>query len=371
MVTGAGPDLPARLGAGLSGRRVLVTGHTGFKGAWLTVWLRRLGAEVSGLSLDPPSSPSLFDVLGLGAGMVSHRGDIRDLATVRDVLDASRPDVVFHLAAQPLVRHSFAHPVPTFDTNVMGTVNVLEACRLAGCVQAVVNVTSDKCYENREWVWGYRENDAMGGYDPYSASKGCAELVNASYRRSFFQADGPALASARAGNVIGGGDWGGDRLVPDCIRALSTGRPIVIRRPKAMRPWQHVLEPLSGYLLLAGRLLERDAAGRLTREFADGWNFGPKGNDALSVGEVASLVVECWGGGAITLDPGPHPHEAHYLKLDCSKAAMTLDWTARWSPRQAVRRTVDWYQRFHSGDTPEALLELMHRQIDEYAAGSC
>jgi CDP-glucose 4,6-dehydratase len=347
-----------------------VTGHTGFKGAWLCLWLRRLGAEVAGLSLNPPSRPSLFEILGLESGLLHMRGDIRDTGTVRRAVADHRPELVLHLAAQALVRPSFADPVQTFAANVMGTVNLLEACRQNDGVRAVVNITSDKCYENREWVWGYRENDPMGGHDPYSASKGCAELVAASYQRSFFAAQGPALASARAGNVIGGGDFGCDRLVPDCIRALAAGCPVAIRRPEAVRPWQHVLEPLSGYLLLAARLLETDASGGLTREFAGGWNFGPAGHNTLTVGQVAGRVVALWGGGQIVADPGPHPHEAHFLSLDCSKAARLLGWQARWSPETALEQTVAWYRLHHQGAGAEALAALMHGQIDAYGAAT-
>ena len=357
----------------LAGRRVLVTGHTGFKGAWLAAWLHRLGAQVVGFSLEPPSSPCLFDVLGLDRLVTSLTGDVRDLAALDQAMTEHRPEVVVHMAAQPLVRLSFRTPVDTFSTNVMGTVNVLDACRRAPSVRAVVNVTSDKCYENREWPWGYRENDPMGGHDPYSASKGCAELAASAFMRSYFsdaESDGgPLLASARAGNVIGGGDWGADRLVPDCARALSEGSVITIRRPQALRPWQHVLEPLSGYLLLAARLLVGDeATNRPAREFSGGWNFGPRDGVPLTVAEVAGLFCELWGGGNIDLDPGPHPHEAHYLKLDCSKAALGLGWRARWDGREAVERTVAWYRQFYDGASPAKLLGLMYDQIDEHGA---
>lgn len=363
-------DLETRLRRALAGRRVLVTGNTGFKGAWLCLWLRRLGATVAGLALDPPSQPSLFALIGRESGLAHTHGDIRDFEAVRRVVADFRPELVLHLAAQALVRPSFAEPVQTFATNVMGTVNLLEACRQTDGVRAVVNVTSDKCYENREWVWGYRETDAMGGHDPYSASKGCAELVAASYQRSFFAANGPVLASARAGNVIGGGDFGCDRLVPDCIRALAAGRAVPIRRPEAVRPWQHVLEPLSGYLLLAARLLETDAAGDLTREFAGGWNFGPAGHKTLTVDQVAGRVAALWGGGEIVSDPGPHPHEAHFLSLDCSKAARLLGWQARWNLETALEHTVAWYRLYHSGAAPQALVAHIQRQIDAYVAAT-
>jgi CDP-glucose 4,6-dehydratase len=260
------------------GKRVLITGHTGFKGGWLSLWLQSLGAELQGLALAPPTAPSLFDEAKVGAGMASTIGDIRNYETVRACMVAFKPEVVIHMAAQPLVRLSYTEPVATYATNVMGTVHVLEAARHAGSVRAIVNVTTDKCYENREWVWGYREDEPMGGYDTYSNSKGCSELVTLAYRRSFFQHSGIALGSARAGNVIGGGDWAADRLVPDILRAFERVEPVVIRNPTATRPWQHVLEPLSGYLALAEQLFQHGQA------FAEAWNFGPRDEDARPVG---------------------------------------------------------------------------------------
>lgn len=341
------------------GRRVLVTGHTGFKGGWLSLWLQQMGAEVTGLSLAPPATPNLFEVARVADGMTSVIGDIRDPGAVHDVMERAEPEVVLHLAAQALVRASYADPVDTFATNVVGTATVLAAARRQG-VRAVVSVTSDKCYENREQVWGYRETDPMGGHDPYSASKGCAELVTASFRRSFFSTSGSArLASARAGNVIGGGDWSADRLVPDVVRAFSTGEPVVIRNPGAVRPWQHVLEPLSGYLVLVERLLtDGDAV-------ADGWNFGPGDNDARTVGWVVERLAERWGAGASwRIEPGG-PHEAHRLRLDCSKASVELGWRPRLGLGECLDWVIDWYRAHAAGaDMRAVTLE----QIDAYAS---
>jgi CDP-glucose 4,6-dehydratase len=321
------------------GRRVFLTGHTGFKGGWLALGLQRLGAEVMGYALAPPDGPNLYNVARVADGMRSVIGDIRDAGRLSEVMAGFRPEVVLHLAAQPLVLRSYVDPVETYSTNVMGTVNVLEAVRKAPSIRAVVNVTTDKCYENREWVWGYREDEAMGGYDPYSSSKGCAELVTSAYRRSFLQAKGVALASARAGNVIGGGDWAEDRLVADLLRAFTAGRPAVVRNPLSTRPWQHVLEPLSGYLQLARRLYDEGQA------FAEGWNFGPHDVDARTVGWIADTLVAKWGRGASwTTDDRTHRHEAHYLKLDISKAKARLDWQPVWNLSQALSRIVDWQQ---------------------------
>lgn len=331
------------------GRRVLLTGHTGFKGSWLALWLQELGAEVTGFSLAPPTSPSLFEVAGVARGMTSVIGDIRDLAQLRQVMREQQPEVVFHLAAQALVRHSYADPVETYSTNVMGTVNVLEAVRGANSVRAMVNVTSDKCYENREWAWGYRENEALGGYDPYSNSKACAELVAASYRNSFFHPDryaehGLAVASARAGNVIGGGDWAMDRLVPDILRAIVAGQSVMIRNPNAIRPWQHVLEPLSGYLLLAQKL-HTDGV-----RFGEGWNFGPHDSDAMPVRWLVDQLTTAWGEGASwQLDGADHPHEAHYLKLDCSKAKAQLGWQPTWRLDQTLAAITGWHRAHRDG----------------------
>ena len=333
------------------GRRVLVTGHTGFKGAWLCLWLDALGADVAGYSNGIPTSPSLYELAGVEAGLRSFTGDVRDDESLRAAFDAHRPEIVIHMAAQSLVRASFRDPVATYETNVMGTVRVLDAARHSPGVRAIVNVTSDKCYENREWEWGYREHEPKGGHDPYSSSKGCAELVAAAYRRSFFTGpDAPALASARAGNVIGGGDFGEDRLIPDLMRAVLEGRPAAIRNPAAIRPWQHVLNPLSGYLLLAEHLWERSAG------LDDGLNFGPADEDARPVGAVVERMTELWGEDlGWACDPGPHPHEAHYLKLDSSRARTRLGWRPRWGLEEGLERTVEWYRANHRGEDVRAL----------------
>jgi len=335
-----------------NGRKVLVTGHTGFKGGWLSIWLQCLGAKVTGYALSPPTKPNLFELAHVGNGIKhSVEGDIRDLDKLLETLEECQPEIVFHLAAQPLVRYSYAHPVETYETNVMGTVHVLEAARRVEGVKAVVVVTSDKCYENQEWVWGYRESDPMGGHDPYSSSKGCAELIAAAYRCSYFQdADEISVATARAGNVVGGGDWGDDRLIPDIVRAFIEGRPVHIRNPHAMRPWQHVLEPLNGYILLAKKLRVENL------RFAGGWNFGPEDRDAQSVGHVVEQMIEYWGNGASAeLDDGEHPHEASRLKLDISKAQSLLDWTPRMNLRQAIAWTVEWYEAFQKGEDLRAV----------------
>ena len=324
--------------------KVFVTGHTGFKGSWLCLWLQHLGAEVTGYALQPPTNPSLFEVAQVARGMKSIIGDIRDGETLTGAMQAATPDVVIHMAAQPLVRYSYIEPVETYSTNVMGTVHLLEAVRKTPSVRAVINVTSDKCYDNKEWVWGYRENEAMGGYDPYSNSKGCAELVTSAYRNSYFNPakyseHRVALASARAGNVIGGGDWADDRLIPDILRAISEGRPVVIRNPRAIRPWQHVLEPLYGYLQLAQKLYVEGTA------YAEGWNFGPNDEDAQPVQWIAEHLTDKWGDGASwQMDQADHPHEAHYLKLDCSKARMRLDWR----PRLNLEMIVMWQRAYLS-----------------------
>ena len=345
------------------GKRVLLTGHTGFKGSWLSLWLQSMEAQVVGYALAPPSTPSLFEIAQVGKGMTSIIGDIRDLAQLRKLFVEYKPEIVIHMAAQALVRYSYAEPVETYATNVMGTVNLLEAVRSAGGVKAVVNVTSDKCYENREWEWGYRENEAMGGYDPYSNSKGCAELVTAAYRNSYFhpekyQTHGVAIASGRAGNVIGGGDWAEDRLIPDVMRAITQGKPVNIRNPHAIRPWQHVLEPLSGYLVLAQKLYEEGAT------CAEGWNFGPSDEDAKPVQWIVEKLTQSWGEGARwELDGGNHPHEAHYLKLDCSKAKARLAWNPRWHLEQALDAIIEWQRAYRDGND---MHELTLRQISTY-----
>lgn len=348
------------------GLRVLLTGHTGFKGSWLSLWLQSLGAQVTGYALNPPTQPNLFTVANVGQGMTSIIGDIRDLVLLREVFTECQPEIVIHMAAQALVRHSYNHPVETYATNVMGTVHLLEAVRCTTGVKAVVVVTSDKCYENREWVWGYREDEAMGGYDPYSNSKGCAELVTAAYRSSYFNPEryashGVALASARAGNVIGGGDWAEDRLVPDIMRAMAKRQPVNIRNPHAIRPWQHVLEPLSGYLLLAQKLYEEGGV------CADAWNFGPNDADAKSVQWVVEKMTQSWGEGAVwILEASDQLHEAHYLKLDCSKAKIHLGWQPQWHLDEALDRIVDWQKQYHQGaDMKVFSLE----QINDYSKG--
>ncbi|PAX06429.1 CDP-glucose 4,6-dehydratase [Sphingomonas lenta] len=338
---------------------MLVTGHSGFKGAWLALWLHRLGAEVTGLSLPPPTEPSLFDRSRL-AELVDHvEGDIRDPAVVDAAVARARPEVVFHLAAQPIVRTSYLQPVETYATNVMGTVHLLDAARRLGGVRAFVCVTTDKCYENREWVWPYRESDSMGGFDPYSSSKGAAELAVAAYRRSFFPPDamaggGTGLASVRAGNVVGGGDWAVDRLLPDLVRAFERGEAPVIRNPGAVRPWQHVLEALGGYLLIAERLMAGDA------EVSNAWNFGPLDEDARAVSWIVERMRERWGDApmAIFEQVAGSPHEAHLLRLDCSKARAVLGWRPRLRLAEALDWIVDWHKRVGSGaDARDVTLE--------------
>ncbi len=328
-----------------SARRVLVTGHSGFKGAWLTLWLQSLGATVVGFSSGLPTTPSMHELARVGEGIETIHGDVRDGESVAQAVAQSRADVIVHMAAQPLVRRSFVEPRETYATNVMGTVNLLDAVRRhAGGVRAVVVVTTDKCYENREWEWGYREDEPMGGHDPYASSKGCAELVTSAYRNSFFaDDDGPQIASARAGNVVGGGDWGEDRLVPDVMRAALADEPARVRNPNSIRPWQHVLNPLSGYLLLAQSLFDSPAA-------AAGWNFGPPDADARPVGWIVEQLAELWPSELRwTLDEGPHPHEAHYLKLDSSRAHLRLGWRPPVDLPRALASIVEWYQALREG----------------------
>lgn len=330
-----------------SGKRVFLTGHTGFKGGWLSLWLSAMGARVTGFALAPNTVPSFFEVANVEDSLEqSIIGDICDLVNLRIAIANAKPEIVIHMAAQPLVRYSYLNPVETYSTNVMGTVHVLEGIRALDCVRAVVVVTTDKCYENKEWIWGYRESEPMGGRDPYSNSKGCAELVTSAYRDSYFSPEtfdkhGVAIASARAGNVIGGGDWSEDRLIPDAIKAFEANQELMIRNPLATRPWQHVLEPLSGYLVLAQALHQRGA------EFIGGWNFGPRDDDARSVQEVIELLIQGWGSKVSWLqDISVQPHEAHSLKLDCSKAHQYLNWVPRWSLENAIQNITQWHQDY-------------------------
>jgi CDP-glucose 4,6-dehydratase len=325
-------------------KRVYLTGHTGFKGSWLSLWLQSMGATVKGYALSPPTNPSLFNVAEVAQGMESETGDIRNLEQLTASMVAFNPDIVLHLAAQPLVRCSYQAPIETYSTNVMGTVNILEAARKCRNLKAIVNITTDKCYENKEWLWGYREDEPMGGFDPYSSSKGCAELVTAAYRGSFFQEAGVGLASARAGNVIGGGDWSQDRLVPDILKAFENNEPVIIRNPNSIRPWQHVLEPLAGYLLLAQALYNQP------NNYAEGWNFGSHDDDAKPVQFIVEHLAGIWGESAKwELDANKNPHEANYLKLDCSKAKARLHWNSKWFLNDALEKIVEWHQSFLSG----------------------
>lgn len=345
------------------GKKVLVTGHTGFKGSWLSVWLDELGAEVVGVGLDPYSDRDNYVLSGIGSKIKADiRADIRDGNKMKEIFSEYKPDIVFHLAAQPLVRLSYDIPVETYQTNVMGTINVLEAIRATDSVKVGVMITTDKCYENKEQIWGYRENEPMGGYDPYSSSKGAAEIAISSWRRSFFNPKdydkhGKSIASVRAGNVIGGGDWALDRIIPDCIRALEAGKPIDIRSPKAIRPWQHVLEPLSGYMLLAKKMWESPT------EYCEGWNFGPRAESISTVWEVASKVIDNYGSGELRDLSDPNAfHEAKLLMLDISKAKFRLGWEPRMNMDQTVALTVDWYRNYKNVPA----YDLVVKQINEY-----
>jgi len=347
---------------GWNGRRVLVTGHTGFKGSWLSLWLHSMGAEVTGLALPAPTDPSLFEAARIEEIVEHVVADVGDFAAVHSAFVRAKPELVFHLAAQPLVRRSYSDPVSTYATNVMGTVHVLEAARQTGGVKGIVCITSDKCYANREWIWPYRESDPMGGHDPYSSSKGCAELAAASWRSSFFETDGPALATVRAGNVIGGGDWAEDRLIPDLIRAFEAGAAPLIRAPDAVRPWQHVLEALGGYIAIAERLMAGD------RSFADAWNFGPSDDDARPVGWIVERMRAAWGDGdAPLLDSGPRPHEAGLLRLDSSKARAALGWRPALTLDRALEWIVAWHKAVGSGEDARAVTLA---QIADYSAAS-
>ncbi len=347
-------------------KKVLLTGHTGFKGSWLALWLEQMGAKVYGYSL---ANEGINHLNLLPLKMQQNINDLRDLDALQNYFNEVQPDIVFHLAAQALVRQSYNDPIETFSTNVMGTLNVYEACRKTPSIKAIVNVTSDKCYENKEWNWGYRENEPMGGYDPYSASKGCAELLTSSYRNSYFNVDDYGvkhqvlLASGRAGNVIGGGDWAGDRLIPDIIRATSKHEAVKIRNPKATRPWQHVLEPLSGYLTLGWKLLEKDFSA------AEGWNFGPDNNSNLPVGEIIELSKKYWNDITIEFskDPNDH-HEANLLMLDCSKANKHLKWKSVWGIDTTLDKTISWYKEYYLNNNVVTLTDLSDYVTDAKAA---
>ncbi|MFM2231295.1 MAG: CDP-glucose 4,6-dehydratase [Bacteroidota bacterium] len=342
------------------GKKVFVTGHTGFKGSWLSLWLQDMGAVVKGYSLEPITDPNLFTQAKVAHNMDSEIGDIIDLNHISESMKTFNPEVLIHMAAQPLVRLSYREPVLTYTTNVMGTVNVLEAARKCTNLKAIVSVTTDKCYENKEWPWGYRENESMGGHDPYSSSKGCVELVTAAYRKSFFDDGNSAfLASARAGNVIGGGDWSADRLIPDILKAFEKNEPVIVRNPMSTRPWQHVLEPLSGYLVLAQHLYEERS------NVAEGWNFGPKDEDCKPVSWILEKMVSHWGNGASwQLDKNNNPHEAGYLKLDCSKAAMRLNWYPKWNLEYTLESIINWHQHYLSRNNiqEQCLLEIAKYQ---------
>jgi CDP-glucose 4,6-dehydratase len=348
------------------GRRIFLTGHTGFKGGWLSIWLHKLGAEVTGYALPPPTDPSLFDLAGVQELTRSVNANVTDLHEIKRVIADFSPEIVIHMAAQPLVHAGYNDPVQTYQTNVMGTVNVLEAVRQSRGVRAVLNVTTDKCYENREWEWGYRENDRLGGFDPYSNSKACSELVTQSYRNAFFPTElyekhGVAVATARAGNVIGGGDWGTDRLVPDIVRAIVSQQPVKIRCPDSIRPWQYVLEPLSGYLTLIERLVQEGP------RFAMSWNFGPQDESAQPVKWLVEQLTRQWGGSAAwEMDSISYHHEARYLKLDCSRARSELGWCPKLTLQQAMQWTVDWYRAWNSG---QDMREVCLRQISLYEEG--
>jgi CDP-glucose 4,6-dehydratase len=354
-----------------NGKRVLITGHTGFKGSWLSIWLNRLGAKVYGYALKPPTSPSMFDLCNVADNIDHMLGDIRDQDMLNSRISAVCPDIIFHLAAQPIVRLSYTEPLETLTTNIIGTANVLEAARALNAPCVVVVVTSDKCYENNNWVWGYRETDPMGGHDPYSMSKGATELVVSSWRSSYFGVDSPVkLASVRAGNVIGGGDWAQDRIVPDCIRAFSQNQNVELRNPNATRPWQHVLEPLGGYLLIAARLLNKNA-----QQFCSSWNFGPSTDDVRPVRDIVSLLATEWGQRASwSMSSGPHPTEASILALNCDKANNLLDWRPCWRLEDLVSNTVNWYKVWSSNPTElqretERQIAMFEQKLTDFCIG--
>lgn len=345
-------------------KKVLVTGHTGFKGAWLSLWLSSLGAKITGYALDPPTKPSLYKLCKIDTMVTSVRGDIRDYNHLLSVLQKTRPDIVIHMAAQSLVLHSYQQPMETYETNVMGTVNLLEAVRNTKNVRAVLNITTDKCYENKEWAWGYRENEPLGGFDPYSSSKTCSEVVTASYRNAYFNPKGNAshgalIATARAGNVIGGGDWAENRIIPDCVRAILNNKKIIVRNPDSTRPWQHVLEPLAGYLFLAQRLYEGDS------RTSDAWNFGPDDIDVKQIEWIVKTICQLWGkGAAYSVTKSKQPHEAQYLKLDSTKARTHLHWKPLWNLGKTLESIVEWTRGYREGNDPRT---LCLKQINEYS----
>ena len=349
-----------------SGKRVLITGPTGFKGGWLALWLNSMGAKVTGFSLEPDTKPSLFRIANIENILIkSYQEDIRDIDSIRFALNNETPEIVFHLAAQSLVRESYSNPVDTYSTNVMGTVNILDSLRTAKSVKASVIVSSDKCYENKEWLWGYRENDPIGGYDPYSSSKGCVELISAAFRQSFFNDDkypehGHSMATARAGNVIGGGDWAKDRLIPDAIKAFESKTDLILRNPNSIRPWQHVLEPLSGYLILAQQLYKSGSS------FSGAWNFGPPVEDSRPVNEVINILEKYWKGNVNWREEkqSSNFHEANLLMLDCSKAYQKLSWKPRWGIETAIKKTAEWYTTYKKGDDMQ---KFTLKQIAEYS----
>lgn len=345
-------------------KKVLITGHTGFKGSWLCLWLVSMGAQVTGYALDPPTEPNLFTLCRIGEEINSIHGDIRDKERLSKAINENKPEIIFHMAAQPIVKESYKRPVETFEVNATGTANLLESVRYCEHTRAVVNVSTDKCYENKEWYWSYRENDPLGGYDPYSCSKACMELITASYRNSFFNPNDycihkKAIATARAGNVIGGGDWASDRLIPDCVRAVLGNNRILLRNPDSIRPWQHVLEPLSGYILLAGNLYNHGP------RYAESWNFGPEDNDVKTVEWIADTFCRIWGDGASyeCERKGHEPHEAKYLKLDCSKAKYELGWRPVWDLKHALEKVIEWVKVYRSNS---GIIDATLKQIDEY-----
>ena len=348
------------------GKKILITGHNGFKGSWLSLWLKELGADVIGYSLEPPTEPNLFGALSLNKKIIHIIGDVRDEKNLFSIFKKYKPEFVFHLAAQPLVRLSYTEPKLTYETNIMGTINVLEVVRKTNSVKVCIVITTDKCYENKEWIYGYREIDPMGGYDPYSSSKACAELVVSAYRNSFFnpkdygKMHNVALSSARAGNVIGGGDWGEDRLIPDCVKTLSQNKIINIRNPQATRPWQYVLEPLNGYLLLGSKMYKDGA------KYSSAWNFGPNDENIITVDELVKLVIKNWGSGIYKVDNYNYPHEADLLKLDISKARTFLGWNPVYNIYETIERTINWYKNFYNDVEKEKLCEITLSEIWDY-----